>query len=145
MTPNRFSYAGGFFIFWLYVYMGMAALGLSTEAMITLLTPRFIANFLLILIIYNVSVASVPIVLQPSFYRWGYGFPVFNLSQTVRTIIFNTKSHMGLNAGVLICWIVLNFVTITAFTWFIRRRTINEEKSQERALDKDAVGDKGDA
>ncbi|KAG9032788.1 hypothetical protein FS837_002639 [Tulasnella sp. UAMH 9824] len=142
---ERFSYAGGFFIFWLYVYMGMAALGLSTEAMITLLTPRFIANFLLILIIYNVSVASVPIILQPSFYRWGYGFPVFNLSQTVRTIIFNTKSHMGLNAGVLICWIVLNFVTITAFTWFIRRRTINEEKSQERALDKDVAGEKADA
>lgn len=121
--------------------MGMAALGLSTEAMVTLLTPRFIANFLLILIIYNVSVASVPIILQPAFYRWGYGFPVFNLSQTVRTIIFNTKSHMGLNAGVLICWMVLNFVTITLFTWFIRKRTLNEERAQERALEKDVSGE----
>lgn len=137
----NFSYAGGFFIFWIYIYMGMAALGLSTEAMVTLLTPRFIANFLLILIIYNVSVASVPIILQPAFYRWGYGFPVFNLSQTVRTIIFNTKSHMGLNAGVLICWMVLNFVTITLFTWFIRKRTLNEERAQERALEKDVSGE----
>ncbi|KAG9019841.1 hypothetical protein FRB90_003430 [Tulasnella sp. 427] len=137
----KYSYAGGFFLFFLYVYMGMAALGLSTEAMVTLLTPRFIANFLLILIIYNVSVAAVPIVMQPSFYRWGYGFPVFNLSQTVRTIIFNTKSHLGVNAGVLIAWIVLNFITIVAFTWFIRRRTVNEERSKERALEKEMGGE----
>ncbi|KAG8907501.1 hypothetical protein FRB99_003874 [Tulasnella sp. 403] len=121
---EKWGYGAGFFIFWLYVYMGMAALGLSTEAMITLLTPRFIAYFLLTLIIFNVSVASVPIVLQPGFYRYGYGFPVFNLSQAVRTIIFNTKSHLGLNAGVLIAWIILSCITIPLFTWWMRRKDV---------------------
>lgn len=132
---EHFGYGGGFFIFWLYVYMGMTALGLSTEAMITLLTPKFISYFLLVLIIFNVSVASVPIQLQPGFYRYGYGFPVFNLSQAVRTIIFNTKSHLGLNAGVIIAWIFLNFFTITLFTWYMRRPAVKAEEAKQAEQD----------
>ncbi|KAG8911645.1 hypothetical protein FRC01_005605 [Tulasnella sp. 417] len=126
----KYSYAGGFFLFWVFVYMGMAALGLATEAMITLLTPRFIAYFLIALIISNVSVASVPIVLQPSFYRYGYGFPVFNLAEAIRTIIFNTKNHMGVNAGVLLAWVVLSMITVPLFTWLMRRKDEQSEKQK---------------
>lgn len=43
----RYSYAGGFFLFVTMVYVGMAALGLACEAMITLLGPRFMTFFLL--------------------------------------------------------------------------------------------------
>ncbi|KAG9019318.1 hypothetical protein FRB90_004031, partial [Tulasnella sp. 427] len=126
----KYSYAGGFFLFWVFVYMGMAALGLATEAMITLLTPRFIAYFLIALIITNVSVASVPITLQPAFYRYGYGFPVFNLSQAVRTIIFNTKNHLGVNAGVLLAWVVLSMITVPLFTWLMRRKDEQAENAK---------------
>ncbi|KAG9047650.1 hypothetical protein FS837_001778 [Tulasnella sp. UAMH 9824] len=124
----KYSYAGGFFLFWVFVYMGMAALGLATEAMITFLTPRFIAYFLIALIISNVSVASVPIVLQPSFYRYGYGFPVFNIAEAVRTIVFNTKNHMGVNAGVLLAWVVLSMITVPLFTWLVRRKDEQAEQ-----------------
>ena len=51
--PNiviRYSYAGGFFTFFIYIYMGMCALGLSIEAMITLMTPRFVPCFLVLLV-----------------------------------------------------------------------------------------------
>ena len=47
---QKFSFGGGFMLFWLFVYMGMAAQGLAIEAMITLLTPRFVSNFLLFLV-----------------------------------------------------------------------------------------------
>lgn len=47
---DRYGYAGGFFLFWVYVWMGMAALGLALEAMITILTPRLTPFFLLILV-----------------------------------------------------------------------------------------------
>ncbi|KAG8963014.1 hypothetical protein FRC03_003510 [Tulasnella sp. 419] len=130
----KYGYGGGFFIFWLFIYMGMAALGLSTEAMITLTTPKFIAFFLLALIIFNVSTASNPIILQPGFYRYGYGFPIYNLGEAIRVIIFNTKNTLGKNAGVLIAWIILSCITIPLFTWFTRRkdvmqveRTLSEE------------------
>ena len=42
-----YSYAGGFFVFVTMVYVGMAALGLACEAMITILGPRFMIFFLL--------------------------------------------------------------------------------------------------
>jgi hypothetical protein len=68
------------------------SLGLATEAMITILTPRFISFFLIVLIVINVSETSVPIPLSGSYiYRVGYGLPFWNLSEAVRTIIFNTK------------------------------------------------------
>ncbi|KAG8708136.1 hypothetical protein FRC08_000093 [Ceratobasidium sp. 394] len=56
----RSTYAGGFFHYFAYTYMGMAALGLATKAMITILTPRFMTFFLLPFIIVNISVATMP-------------------------------------------------------------------------------------
>ena len=46
----RYSYAAGFFLYWFIYWLAMAALGLATEAMVTLLTPRFISYFLLALV-----------------------------------------------------------------------------------------------
>ncbi|KAG8887195.1 hypothetical protein FRC00_000507 [Tulasnella sp. 408] len=131
----KYNYGGGFFLFWVFVYLGMSGLGLATEAMITLLTPRFIAYFLIALIISNVSVASVPIVIQPTFYRYGYGFPMFHLAQAVRTIVFNTKNHLGLNAGVLLAWIVLSMITVPLFTWLLRRKEEEEVKRKNAERD----------
>ncbi|KAF9518190.1 hypothetical protein BS47DRAFT_1371079 [Hydnum rufescens UP504] len=115
----KFTHAGGFFLYWVFVFLSMTALGLSTEAMVTLLTPRFMTYFLFPLIISNVSVASVPIILEPWFYKSSFSFTSTllnsNLGQATRTLIFNTKSHLGLNAGVLISWLVLSFITLPFF------------------------------
>jgi len=81
--------------------------------------------------VYNASVGTVPIVLQPGFYRYGYGFPIYNLAQATRTIIFNTKNHLGRNAGVLLGWIGLSLLTISLFTFWKRRR---EMRAQGEAL-----------
>ncbi|KAF8748820.1 hypothetical protein RHS01_10535 [Rhizoctonia solani] len=130
---TKYTYAGGFFLYFVYTYMGMCALGLATEAMVTILTPRFMAFFLIPLIISNVSVAVLPFDLQPWFYKYGYGFPIFNNTQSVRTILFNTKNHLGLNAGVILAWIVLSLTTIPLFTVIMRRR---DERAHERELAK---------
>lgn len=47
---RRFGAGAGFMVFWVYIYLGMAALGLSIEAMITILTPRFTPFFLFTLV-----------------------------------------------------------------------------------------------
>ena len=51
----HFTYAGGFFLWWFTLYLGMAAVGLATEFMITLIGAKFMAFFLIALIIVNVS------------------------------------------------------------------------------------------
>ncbi|KAF8310600.1 hypothetical protein DL93DRAFT_2084400 [Clavulina sp. PMI_390] len=117
-----FGYAGGFFVYWVFLYLTMGSLGLATEFAIQILGPRFMTFFLLPLIISNVSVASVPIDLEPWFYKYGYGFPVYNMSIATRTILFNTKNHMARNAGVLLGWIALNILTITCITLWQRRK-----------------------
>lgn len=64
LHPHRFSYAAGFFTFAAFIYMGMCALGLALEAMITLLTPRFVPFFLVLLVRRSSAIAPLPL---PSF------------------------------------------------------------------------------
>jgi hypothetical protein len=42
----RYTYGGGFFLYFAYVYMDMLALGLAIEAAMSVLQPRFMAYFL---------------------------------------------------------------------------------------------------
>ncbi|CAE6469862.1 unnamed protein product [Rhizoctonia solani] len=138
---TKYTYAGGFFLYFVYTYMGMAALGLATEAMVTILTPRFMGFFLIPLIISNVSVAVLPFDLQPWFYKYGYAFPIFNNTQSVRTILFNTKNRLGLNAGVLLGWVLLSCITILLFTVIMRRRDerAHQKTEEQRKPEKGTV------
>ncbi|KAF8602424.1 hypothetical protein BDV93DRAFT_444098 [Ceratobasidium sp. AG-I] len=138
----KYTYAGGFFLYFFYTYIGMAALGLATEAMVTILTPRFMAFFLIPLIISNVAVAVLPFDLQPTFFQYGHAFPIFNNTQAVRTILFDTKNHLGLNAGVILGWVALSCVTIPLFTIIMRRRDV---RAHNKAIEEKNGGEKGTA
>ncbi|KAG8707663.1 hypothetical protein FRC08_000366 [Ceratobasidium sp. 394] len=131
----KYTYAGGFYLYFAYMYMGMAALGLATEAKITILTPRFMVFFLLPLIIVSILVASMPIDLLPWFYQYGHAFPSFNNTQAVRTILLNTRGHLGLNAGVIMGWCALSCVIIPLFTTLMRRQ---DQRVQQKELEKNA-------
>ncbi|KAJ7138271.1 hypothetical protein C8R44DRAFT_976059 [Mycena epipterygia] len=118
---RAFGHAG-LVVFWMLNWAGMLACGLALEALITLLTPRFIPFFLLLWIITNVSVCVFPLQVLPHVYRYGYAFPFYNISRAVRTIVFRTKNDLGLNFGVLITWVTLSCLTMPLFQWFMRRR-----------------------
>ncbi|KAF9513186.1 hypothetical protein BS47DRAFT_1317749 [Hydnum rufescens UP504] len=138
----RYHRAGGFFIFWLYDFMGMTALHRGNyhvaDAKVYDVLPCPPHYF-------NVAVSSVAITLEPWFYtsstlvlqcrrpdlkwlcsflRYGYGFPVYNTQQAMRTLIFNTKSHLGLKAGMLVAWIALSCFTIPLFAFIMRHRAM---------------------
>ncbi|KAF9509682.1 hypothetical protein BS47DRAFT_1411675 [Hydnum rufescens UP504] len=121
---SKYSYAGGFFLFLFYIFLGMCALACdaTVQCAATVVPPRFMTFFIFPLILSNVAVAAIPIQLQPWFYRYGYGLPVYNLGQATRTIIFNTKSHLGLNAAVLLAWIALSLVVLPSLMWWEHRR-----------------------
>ncbi|AAW45796.1 hypothetical protein CNBJ2900 [Cryptococcus deneoformans B-3501A] len=126
----HYTYAGGFFLWWFALFLGMSAVGLSTEAAITVLGPKFMAFFLVPLIIVNVSVVSLPQELQPWIYRYGVAMPFYNCNHIVRTIIFNTKNEIGQNMGILVAWVALNFITISLGTWLFRRQSINQHNKE---------------
>ncbi|EJD03138.1 uncharacterized protein FOMMEDRAFT_20295 [Fomitiporia mediterranea MF3/22] len=128
----------GFVIYWMMNWMGMCALGLAMESMITILTPSFTPFFLMLWIISNVSVASVPIEVLPGVFRYGYAAPFYNVSKAVRTILFNTKNEIGLNFGVQFAWIAVSLVTMTLLTILMRRK----EERAWRAQQDVAVRDK---
>ncbi|QRV87139.1 nitrosoguanidine resistance protein SNG1 [Ceratobasidium sp. AG-Ba] len=128
----KFTYGDGFFLYFAYTYMGMAALGLATEAMVMILKPRFMALFLIPLIIVNVSITGLPSDLQPWFYQYSHAFLIFSNTQAVQTSLFNTKNHLGLNAGVILGWCALSCVTIPLFTVLMRRQDM---WAHEKALE----------
>ncbi|KZP19961.1 hypothetical protein FIBSPDRAFT_742993 [Athelia psychrophila] len=122
----------GFFIYWMMSFCAMTALGLALEVMITVLTPRFVPFFLILWIISNVSVSFYPIDALPGVFRYGYAGPFYNVSRTVRTILFNTKNDVALNFGVQLAWVGLSLITLPLVQFLIRRREVAAwEKEQE--------------
>ncbi|KZW01003.1 hypothetical protein EXIGLDRAFT_761285 [Exidia glandulosa HHB12029] len=132
---SRWYGDGGFLIYWSMSFIAMCALGLAVEALVTILTPRFVPYFLILWIISNVSVAFYPLELLPGLFKYGHASPFYNVELAVRSLLFGTKSFLGLNFGVMVAWVAVSCVTIPLFSVLIRtrdrraaRRRIEEEK-----------------
>ncbi|TFY61383.1 hypothetical protein EVG20_g7085 [Dentipellis fragilis] len=121
---------GGFVIYWMMSWLGMCALGMAVEAMVTILTVRFIAFFLIIWLIANVSVCFFPIPLLPGVFRYGYATPFYNVQRAVRTIVFGTKNQLGLNFGVQLAWIAVSLITMSALQTLQRRKAIRARRRE---------------
>ncbi|GJE94695.1 SNG1 family protein [Phanerochaete sordida] len=137
---RRFGHAG-FVIFWMLSWCAMLSLGLAIEAMITILTLRFIPFFLVPWIITNVSVVFFPIEILPTIFRYGYAMPFYNVSRAVRTILFRTRDQVGLNFGVLIAWIVVSLVSIPLAQAYVRRKQVAEWRASQHTREDAHLGD----
>ncbi|KAK0465933.1 uncharacterized protein EV420DRAFT_1636491 [Desarmillaria tabescens] len=126
----------GFLVFWMANYVGMLAVGLALEAMVTVMTLRFVPFFMIFWIIVNVAVCFLPIDVLPHIYRYGYAFPFYNLSGAVRTIIFGTKNELGMHFGVLIAWVAVSMITLPLFQWFMRRKPMAESQQTQAIVEK---------
>ncbi|KAK0185224.1 hypothetical protein F5146DRAFT_1005834 [Armillaria mellea] len=124
----------GFLVFWMANFVGMLAVGLALEAMMTLMTLRFVAFFMIFWIIVNVSVCFMPIDVLPRIYRYGYAFPFYNLSCAVRTIVFGTKNQLGMQFGILIAWTAVSMITIPLFQWLMRRNAVAQWRARETGV-----------
>ncbi|PBK93574.1 hypothetical protein ARMGADRAFT_928902 [Armillaria gallica] len=126
----------GFVVFWMANYIGMLAVGLALEAMVTLMTLRFVPFFMIFWIIVNVAVCFMPIDVLPHIYRYGYAFPFYNISAAIRTIIFGTKNELGLHFGILLAWVAISVITIPPFQWFMRGKPLAESRRTQAAVEK---------
>ncbi|KAI0065678.1 hypothetical protein BV25DRAFT_1821336 [Artomyces pyxidatus] len=128
---NRTFGHAGFVIYWMMSWFAMAALGLAVEAVITILTTKFVTFFLLLWVVANAAVCFLPPELLPGVYRYAYASPFYNVQQAVRTIVFNTKNQLGLNFGVQLAWIGVSLITITVLQYFKRYQAIREHERMQ--------------
>lgn len=111
------SYGDGFILFFAVLYLGMTSLGFALESMVTILSPKFVPFFLVLLIIVNISTAALPPELTPRLYNYGTVSHFYNIQQALRTVFFNTESYLPKNAGILLAWVFLSIVMTVLLTW----------------------------
>ncbi|SJK97669.1 uncharacterized protein ARMOST_00922 [Armillaria ostoyae] len=137
----------GFVVYWMLSFCGMSAVGLALEALMPLLTAKFIQLFLMLWIISsvsflhggqfgNISTCLLPLDILPGLYAYGHAAPFYNISRAVRTIVFSTRNEVGKNFGVLVAWIVVSCLTMPLIQWYRRReQTIATLFLQSRSSD----------
>lgn len=121
----------GFLVFWMVNYVGMVAVALALEAMITLLTPKGMPFFMLLWIISNLAVSVFPIEVLPTVYRYGYAAPFYSLSRAIRAIVFGTRNRVGTSVGILFAWIAISCITLSLFQWLVRRPSATPAPPQD--------------
>jgi hypothetical protein len=143
---NPVSYGHGtFLVYWMLNFFGMIALGIACENVAMVVGMPWMGLFLIFWVITNVSTAFYDIELAPTFYRWGYAWPLHsskfhplaamdlaNPSSVVeasRSILFGLHSRIGLDFGILIAWGAVNTALFPFCCYFMRwkkKRNVSE-------------------
>lgn len=126
--------SSGFVIYWMMAWVSMLALGLTLDAVIILVTTRFVPFFLILWIVLNVSIVAYPFEVLPGVYKYGYAMPFYNLSKTVLAICFNTKNDIGMNFGIQIAWVALNTFTISVLSYVKSKRHLRQYRKTHKII-----------
>ncbi|PNS18828.1 hypothetical protein CAC42_5367 [Sphaceloma murrayae] len=122
LNPVKFGRAT-FPVFWFINYIGMVALGLACENVAMLIGQPWTGLWLIFWVITNVSTSFYPIEIEPHFYYWGYAWPLHNVVEATRTVLFDLHDRLGLNFGILIAWAAVNTVLFPAACWVMKWKT----------------------
>jgi hypothetical protein len=151
-----------FVVYWMLNFVGMGALGLACENVAMIVGQPWAALWLIFWVITNgmftmffslispicltsirlnianglvslVSTSFYNLDLAPRFYHWGYAWPLHNIVEAARTILFDTHSRVRQNFGILLGWVFVNilfFPFCCSFMVWMKKRT--EKKEQEK-------------
>ncbi|KAB8297628.1 hypothetical protein EYC80_001436 [Monilinia laxa] len=118
---------GSFVVYWMLNWVGMGALGLACENVSMVVGQPWTALWLIFWVITNVSTSFYCIDLAPKFYYWGYAWPLHNIVEASRHILFDVHSRIGLNFGVLFTWVAINTLLFPVCCYFMRWNSLKEE------------------
>ena len=118
---------GTFPVYWMLNFIGMIALGLACENVAMMIGQPWTALWLIFWVITNVSTSFYAIPLSPGFFKWGYAWPLHQVVNASRTLLFGTKNTLGLNFGILLAWCAINTVLFPVCCVFMRWGAAKEE------------------
>jgi len=79
---------GSWPVYWMLNFLGMMALGLACENVAMLAGQPWTGLWLIFWVITNVSTGFYSIAIESSFFRWGFAWPLHNIVEASRIIIF---------------------------------------------------------
>ncbi|KAF2492022.1 hypothetical protein BU16DRAFT_101420 [Lophium mytilinum] len=121
---NPIAYGHGtFVVYWMLNFFGMIALGLACENVAMVVGQPWMGLWLIFWVITNVSTSFYDIEIEPAFYRWGYAWPLHQVVEGSRQILFNLHSRIGLDFGILIAWGAVNSALFPLTCMFQRWKT----------------------
>ncbi|KAI9836382.1 MAG: hypothetical protein M1819_001411 [Sarea resinae] len=126
VAMNADAYGKGTFpVYWMLNFVGMTALGLACENMVMVVGQPWTAMWLIFWVITNVSTSFYDIDLAPRFYYWGYAWPLHQIVEASRQLLFGLHSRLGLNFGILFAWCAVNIVLFGPACWFLRYKQMH--------------------
>jgi hypothetical protein len=140
VAMNATAYGRGSFpVYWMLNFVGMIALGIACENMAMIVGQPWTALWLIFWVITNVSTSFYSLDLAPRFFRWGYAFPLHNIVEASRHIVFDLHSNIGLNFGVLFAWAAINTALFPLCCYFQRWNTERVKRAEEKNRDRYVV------
>lgn len=126
-----------FVVFWVLNWVGMGALGLACENVAMIVGQPWAALWLIFWVITNVSTSFYNLDLAPRFYHWGYAWPLHNIVEADRAILFNVHSRVPQNFGILLGWVVVNIFLFPFCCYFMRWKTQRGQRKEKEKKEKD--------
>ena len=140
VSPANAYGKGTFVVYWMLNWVGMTALGMACENMAMVVGFPWTAMWLIFFVITNVASAFYPAEIEPGFYHWSYAWPLHNIVEASRTLIFDLHSRIGLNFGILFAWCAINTVLYPFASWFMRwKMARGQKKAAEGEAKKEAA------
>jgi hypothetical protein len=131
-NPNAYGRAT-FVVYWMGNWVGMTAFGLASENMAMLLGTPWTALWLIFWVISNVATGFYALELAPKFYRWGYVWPMHNIVELTRSILFDLHPRVGLNFGILFAWVAIDSLLFPICCYYMRWNTARIKRDKEKA------------
>ncbi|KAL2873690.1 hypothetical protein SGCOL_011174 [Colletotrichum sp. CLE4] len=130
---------GTFPVYWMLNFVGMSALGLACENVAMIIGQPWTALWLIFWVISNVSTSFYAMDLAPGFYHWGYAWPLRQVVEGSRQLLFDLHSKIGLNFGVLFAWTAVNSVLFPLCCYFMRWKMEHDKRIAEKEKDRYVV------
>ncbi|KAI1266387.1 MNNG and nitrosoguanidine resistance protein [Xylariaceae sp. FL1019] len=123
-------------IYWAVNFAGLCALGLACENAAMILGQRWAAMWLVFWVLMNDATSLYSLELAPEFFRWGYALPLHHVVEASRHVLFDLKSNLALNFGVLVAWVVVGTALFPVCSYVLLRRVGRERKARDLIRDK---------